>query len=332
MKILITGGGGFLGGSIAKKLLALGNEVTILGRKSYPEYEKKFNCIKADVRNQCSVDKALEGQEVVFHTAAIPGIWGDYKEFYETDVQGTENIIFACNKNKVKKLIYTSSPSVVFDSNNIEGANEQIPYPDQYLCNYSKTKALAEKMVVRANGSKGLATVCIRPHLIWGPGDPHLLPRIVERAKKKNLVRIGDGKNLVDMIYIDNAVDAHIKAYEKLDLNSNIAGKCYFVSDDSPVLLWEWIDLLLIKLELPSITKTITFKLAFLLGRILETFYKLFCIQKEPIMTRFLATQLSKSHYFDISQAKKDFGYKPLITNEEGLKRLVSDYFSHQED
>jgi 2-alkyl-3-oxoalkanoate reductase len=332
MKILITGGGGFLGSSIAKKLVALGNEVTILGRKSYPEFEKIFHCIKADVRDLPSVNKALEGQEVVFHTAAIPGIWGDYKDFYATDVQGTENIIIACHKNKVKKLIYTSSPSVVFGSNNIDGANEQIPYPDKYLCNYSKTKAIAEKMVLRANGSKGLATVCIRPHLIWGPGDPHLLPRIIERAKNKKLFRVGEGKNLVDMIYIDNAVDAHIKAYETLDLNSNVAGKCYFVSDDKPVFLWEWIELLLIKLELPSITKTITFKWAFLLGRILEVFHKVFYIKKEPIMTRFLATQLSKSHYFNISQAKKDFGYKPLINNEEGIKRLVSDYFSRQED
>ena len=330
MKILITGGGGFLGGSIAKKLLALGNEVTILGRKSYPEYEKKFNCIKTDVRDLSSVKKALEGQEVVFHTAAIPGIWGDYKDFYATDVQGTKNIIIACHINKIKKLIYTSSPSVVFGSNNIEGANEQISYPDQYLCNYSKTKAIAEKMVIKANGLNGLATVCIRPHLIWGPGDPHLLPRIVERAKNKKLIRVGEGNNLVDMIYIDNAVDAHIKAYEKLDLNSNVAGKCYFVSDDKPVFLWEWIDLLLIKLELPSITKTITFKWAFFLGRTLEAFHKVFFIKKEPIMTRFLATQLSKSHYFNISQAKKDFGYKPLIKNEEGVKRLVSDYFSRQ--
>ncbi|MBT7574757.1 MAG: NAD-dependent epimerase/dehydratase family protein, partial [Flavobacteriaceae bacterium] len=161
MKILITGGGGFLGGSIAKKLLDLGNEVTILGRKSYPEYEKKFNCIKTDVRDLSSVKKALEGQEVVFHTAAIPGIWGDYKDFYATNVQGTENIIIACHINKIKKLIYTSSPSVVFGSNNIEGANEEILYPDQYLCNYSKTKAIAEKMVIKANGLNGLATVCI---------------------------------------------------------------------------------------------------------------------------------------------------------------------------
>ena len=187
-------------------------------------------------------------------------------------------------------------------------------------------------MVMEANGCKGLATVCIRPHLIWGPGDPYLLPRIVERVKNRKLIRVGEGTNLVDMTYIDNAVEAHIKACENLDLNSPVAGKCYFVSDDKPVLLWEWIEEVLIQLKLPGVTKSISFKHAFRLGKILEIFYKILLIKKEPPMTRFLATQLAKSHYFNITQSKKDFGYKPLVTNEEGIKRLVNDYFSHQED
>jgi nucleoside-diphosphate-sugar epimerase len=332
MKVLITGGGGFLGSALAKKLLSLGNEVTILGRRSYPEFEKMFYCIQTDVRDLSSVVKALEGQEVVFHTAAIPGIWGDYKDFYRTDVQGTQNVIFACHKNKVKKIIYTSSPSVVFGQKDIEGVGEKTSYPDEYLCHYPKTKAIAEQMVMEANGCKGLATVCIRPHLIWGPGDPYLLPRIVERVKNRKLIRVGEGTNLVDMTYIDNAVEAHIKACENLDLNSPVAGKCYFVSDDKPVLLWEWIEEVLIQLKLPGVTKSISFKHAFRLGKILEIFYKILLIKKEPPMTRFLATQLAKSHYFNIAQSKQDFGYKPLVTNEEGIKRLVNDYFSRQED
>jgi len=280
MKVLITGGGGFLGSALAKKLLSLGNEVTILGRRSYPEFEKMFYCIQTDVRDLSSVVKALEGQEVVFHTAAIPGIWGDYKDFYRTDVQGTQNVIFACHKNKVKKIIYTSSPSVVFGQKDIEGVDEKTSYPDEYLCHYPKTKAIAEQMVMEANGRKGLATVCIRPHLIWGPGDPYLLPRIVERAKNRKLIRVGEGTNLVDMTYIDNAVEAHIKACENLDLDSPVAGKCYFVSDDKPVLLWKWIELVLIQLKLPGATKSISFKHAFRLGGILEIFYKIFRIKK----------------------------------------------------
>ena len=211
MKVLITGGGGFLGHSLAIKLLDLGYEVTILGRQSYPKFEKLFSCIKANVQDLTSIIKSLEGQEVVFHTASTPGIWGDYNDFYKTDVQGTKNIIFACQKNKVKKLIFTSSPSVIFGQNDLEGVDEKTPYPDEYLCHYSKTKAIAEKLVVDANGREGLATVSIRPHLIWGPGDPHLLPRIVKRAKSNKLIRVGAGKNIVDMIYIDQRSLKEIK-------------------------------------------------------------------------------------------------------------------------
>ena len=331
MKVLITGGAGFLGSSLALKLLDLGYEVTILGRQSYPKFEKIFSCIKANIQDLYTITKSIEGQEIVFHTASTPGIWGDYNDYYDTDVQGTKNVILACQKNKVKKLIYTSSPSVIFGQNDLEGVDEKSPYPDEYLCHYSKTKAIAEKMVVDANGLEGLATVCIRPHLIWGPGDPHLLPRIVKRAKDKKLIRVGEGTNLVDMIYIDNAVEAHIKVLEKLEINSRVAGKCYFVSDDKPILLWDWIELVLSELNLPGITKKVSFKYAFFLGRMLELFYKVFCIKKEPLMTKFLATQLAKSHYFDITQSKKDFDYKPIVTNEEGIKRLVKDYFSRQE-
>ena len=191
---------------------------------------------------------------------------------------------------------------------------------------------MAEKLVIAANGSRGLATVCIRPHLIWGPGDPHLFPRLVERAKNKKLVRVGNGTNLVDMIYIDNAVEAHIKACEKLGIGSPIAGKCYFVSDGEPVILWEWIANLLEELKLPAVTKSISFKCAAVLGGILEGVYKIFRIKKEPPMTRFLAAQLARSHYFNISQARNDFGYKPVVTKEEGMKCLFNYYFSHQVD
>ena len=332
MNVLIIGGGGFLGSSLAHSLLERGHEVSVLGRKSYPELEASIQCIKADIRNRSALMLALKNQEVVFHTAAIPGIWGEYNEFYSIDVQGTENIIFACYENNVKKLIYTSSPSVVFGKSDMENVDEQTPYPDKYLCHYPKTKAMAEKLVVAANGNRGLATICIRPHLIWGPGDPHLLPRLIERAKKRKLVRVGNGKNLVDMIYIDNAVEAHLKACDKLSLGSPVAGKCYFVSDGHPVVLWEWIENILSELKLPAMTKSISFQYAIIIGGILEGLYRMIGIKKEPPMTRFLAAQLAKSHYFNISQARHDLGYKPIVSQEDGMKRLFNYYLSHQVD
>ena len=332
MKVLITGGGGFLGSHLARNLLEQGNEVSVLGRNLYPALGKSMTCIQADIRDRPAMVLALKGQEAVFHTAAIPSIWGDYNEFYSIDVQGTENIIFACCENVIKKLIYTSSPSVIFDQSDMENIDEQTPYPDKYYCYYSKTKAMAEKLVLAANGITGLATVCIRPHLIWGPGDPHLLPRLIKLAKKGKLIRVGNGKNLVDMIYIDNAVEAHLKAYDKLSLASPIAGKCYFVSDGRPVVLWNWIENVLNELKLPAMTKSVSFQYAATLGCFFESIYKIFGIKKEPPMTRFLAAQLAKSHYFNISRARNDFGYKPIVTQKEGMKRLFSYYFSRQVD
>lgn len=332
MNVLVIGGGGFLGSFLARSLFERGHDVCVLGRKSYPKLEKYIKCIKADIRNLSSLLLALKGQEVVFHTASIPGIWGDYSDFYNIDVKGTENIILACHENGIKKLIYTSSPSVVFGTTDMNYVDEQTPYPSKYLCHYPKTKGIAEKLVIKANGTRGLATVCIRPHLIWGPGDPHFLPRIVDRAIKNKLIRVGNGKNLVDMIYIDNAVDAHLKACDELNLESPIAGKCYFISDDNPVLLWEWIENLLKELKLPLVKKTISFKFAFILGGALEFIYRIARIKNEPPMTRFLAAQLAKSHYFDISRAKTDFNYKPIISQKEGLERLFEYYLTHQED
>jgi len=332
MNVLIIGGGGFLGRYLAHSMLERGNKVSILGRNSYTQIDNSIKCIKADIRDLSALMQALKGQEVVFHTAAIPGIWGDYNEFYSIDVNGTRNIIFACYENSVKKLIYTSSPSVIFDQSDMKNVDEQTPYPDKYFCNYSKTKAMAEKLVMAANGISGLATVCMRPHLIWGPGDPNLLPRLIERAKNGKLVRVGNGKNLVDMIYIDNAVEAHLKACDKLNLASPVAGKCYFVSDGHPVVLWEWIESILYELKLPTMKKSISFNHAAVLGLIFECIYKMFGIKKEPPMTRFLAAQLAKSHYFNISRARNDFGYKPIVTYEEGMKRLFNYYFSHQAD
>lgn len=332
MKVLITGGGGFLGSHLARSLLKQGNDVSVLGRKLYPNLDDSIKCIKADIRDRSAMLLALNLQEAVFHMAAIPGIWGDYNKFYSIDVQGTENIIFACYENNVKKLIYTSSPSVVFDQSDMENVDEQTPYPDRYLCHYAKTKAIAEKLVLAANGTSELSTVCIRPHLIWGPGDPHLLPRLIKRAKNGKLVRVGNGKNLVDMIYIDNAVEAHIKACDKLSLDSPISGKCYFVSDGHPVVLWKWIEKILNELKLPSITKSVSFQYAVMFGGIFEFLYKIFGIEKEPPMTRFLAAQLAKSHYFNISRARNDFDYEPIVKHEEGMKRLFSYYLSHQAD
>ena len=329
MKVLITGGGGFLGSHLARRLFGRGDDVTVLGRSTFPQFDKSIHCVQVDIRNRDTLTRALKGQAVVFHTAAIPGIWGNYNEFYQTDVVGTSNVIAACRTQNVKKLIYTSSPSVVFGQEDIEGVDESAPYPKTYLCHYPKTKAMAEQQVMQANGT-ALATVCLRPHLIWGPGDPHLVPRLIERARRNKLVRVGNGMNRVDMIYIDNAVEAHVQACDRLEPEGDVAGNCYFVSDGKPVVLWNWIDDVLRKLGLPPAERSVSFEMATLLGTLLEGIYGLLRVKTEPPMTRFLAAQLATSHYFNISRARRDFGYNPVVSLEEGMDRLV-EYFTRQE-
>jgi 2-alkyl-3-oxoalkanoate reductase len=326
MRALVTGGGGFLGSGITNALLEKGNEVSVMGRGRYPHLPASVKILQGDIRDSGFVNTSLENIDTVFHTAAIPGIWG--QDFFSVNVQGTENIIKACQNNSVRKLIFTSSPSVVFGNTSLEDVDESTPYPEKYLCDYPRTKALAEKMVLQANGAN-LLTIAIRPHLIWGPGDPHLVPRLLDKAQKNKLVQVGDGNNKVDILYIDNAVLAHLKAYEALD--ANIAGRAYFVSDGEPVVLWDWINELLGRMGRPNVSRKISYRNAMRLGVFLEGVYGLFGIKSEPPMTRFLASQLATSHYFDISRAKKDFAYNPLVSHEEGMNRLIRS-LSHPED
>ena len=323
MHALVTGGGGFLGSGVVRGLLNDGYDVSVIGRRNYSHLPRSAKILNGDIRDFGFVNKSLKNVDVLFHTAAIPGIWGPAKDYYSINVQGTENIIVACRNNQVPKLVFTSSPSVVFGQFNLEGVDETTPYPKNYLCEYSRTKALAEKKILNANDSN-LSTVAIRPHLIWGPGDPHLIPRILEKAAKNRLVKVGEGKNRVDIIYIDNAVSAHLKAGEALKPNGDVAGKTYFVSDGEPVILWDWIDHLLNRMGKSKVSRKISYGNAIRLGYLMEMIYGFLRIKNEPPMTRFLASQLAKSHYFDISRAKKDFGYKPLVPPQEGMDRLIN--------
>ena len=330
MRALVTGGGGFLGSGIAKSLHEKQHDVTVVGRHHYSHLPKGIKLFQGDIRDFDFLRKIIVGMDAVFHTAAFPGIWGRAEDFYSINVDGTHNVIKACLINGVRKLIFTSSPSVVYGSSSLEGVDETVPYPENYLSEYPRTKAIAEKLVIEANGLN-LATVSIRPHLIWGPGDPHLVPRLLAKADKGRLARVGQGENRVDIIYIDNAVYAHLKACDALGIGKPSAGKVYFVSDGEPVNLWEWINEVLKKTSRPPVTRSISYRTASRLGYFLEKIYNWGNIKKEPPMTRFLASQLATSHYFNISLAKKDFGYGPVVNPEEGMNRLIQSLSNPQE-
>jgi 2-alkyl-3-oxoalkanoate reductase len=268
------------------------------------------------------VIRACRGIETVFHAAAIPGIWGPWKLFYETNTLGTLNILNACRQERVSKLVYTSSPSVIYDGGDHLGVDESRSYPRRYLCHYPHTKALAERAVLEANGKDGLATVALRPHLIWGPRDTQLIPRLIQRARSGGLRRVGDGANLVSMTYVENAAAAHLQVAHALRPGSPVAGRVYFINERQPVNLWNWIDELLARGGLAPVRKHISAAAAYAVGAACEAVYRVLRLQGEPPMTRFLAQQLSGSHYYDVGRAQRDFGYTPIVAVDEGMRRL----------
>jgi nucleoside-diphosphate-sugar epimerase len=318
--VLVTGGGGFLGGAIVRLLVARGDSVRSFSRSRYPRLDTMgVDQVQGDLADAQALQAACQGVDLVFHVAAIPGVWGPYDVFYQTNVVGTENIIQACRDNGIGRLVYTSSPSVVFDGRDMEGGDESLPYPPTYQTHYPRTKAMAERRVRRAEGGR-LRTIALRPHLIWGPGDNHLVPRIIQRARR--LRRVGDGQNKVDTIYVDNAAHAHLLAAEKLALRPELSGRAYFISQDAPIPLWDMVNAILAAADLPPVTRTLSVASARRAGAVLEWLYRTFRLPGEPQMTRFLAEELSTSHWFDIRAAKEDLGYRPLISTEEGLNRL----------
>ena len=320
LNILVTGGGGFLGKAIVKRLVQRGNQVRSFSRGFYPALENKgVELIQGDIGDAVAVAKVCRNVDTVFHVAAKAGVWGKYKDFYRTNVIGTRNVITACKHNGVQHLVYTSSPSVIFDGSDMEGVDESTPYPDHYLTHYPRTKAMAEREIVQA-AADGLKTIVLRPHLIWGPGDNHMVPRIIERAKW--LKRVGKRKNLVDTIYIDNAAEAHILAADKLKANPALSGKIYFISQGKPIPLWDMVDAILSAAGLEPVKGSVPARAAWLVGAALELIYMTFHLKGEPRMTRFVAKELATAHWFDISAAQQELGYQPRVSTEEGLRRL----------
>jgi nucleoside-diphosphate-sugar epimerase len=324
MRALVTGGGGFLGSAIVRQLLHRGNRVRVLGRNPYPSLQKLgVETIQGDVRDPAAVAEACRDCQVVFHTAAVAGIWGPWDRYHSINTVGTRNVIDACRQTGVEQLIYTSSPSVVFNGADQAGVDETEPYPRRFMCHYPHSKALAEQEVLDSHDRTRLLTCALRPHLIWGPGDQHLIPRLLERARLNKLKRVGDGENQVDMIYVDNAAAAHLQAADALTPDSPVGGQAYFVSEGQSVNLWLWINEILMLAGVPRVRRSVSFSAAYTVGRLMETIYEWFNWQDhEPIMTRFLACQLAHHHHYNIGKARRDFGLRSVVSFEEAMDRL----------
>jgi nucleoside-diphosphate-sugar epimerase len=322
MKVFITGAGGFLGSALTRRLRARGDEVTGFARGRYPDLvDLGVRMIQGDVGDRAALTAALAGHDVVVHTAAKAGVWGDPADYFRTNVEGTENLIAACRAAGVDRLVYTSSPSVVFTGRDQENLDESAPYPDHYEAAYPETKAKAEQAILAANGPS-LATVALRPHLIWGPGDPHIAPRLVERARTGRLRIVGSGNNMVDATYIDNAAHAHVLAVDRLRPGHPCAGRAYFIANGEPMPLWDLINAIVTAYGAPATTRRAPTWAALALGAALEKVHRWLNWPGEPILTRFVAREMATSHWFNLSAAQRDLEYVPLVSVAEGLQRL----------
>ncbi len=323
--ILVTGGGGFLGTEVVRQLLEKGYQVRILARNPYPHIQKLgAECRTGDIAIPEDLIKASEGCHAIIHTAAKAGIWGSYRDYYLPNVIGTENVLKACQVNHIEVLVHTSSPSVVFNGKDMEGVDESVSYPKHYEAHYPHTKAISERKVL-ATAQKGRIRACaLRPHLIWGIGDNHLIPRFVQRAARNQIRIVGEGHNLVDTVCIENAALAHILALEILLQEPQKAnGKAYFISNGEPIRLFDWINRFVTGAGMNPVTRKVPTWLAWTAGSILEGFHRAFMPQKEPRMTRFLADELSTAHWFSLKAAQDDLSYIPLINNEEGFQKVL---------
>ena len=322
MRVLVTGAGGFLGGAIARLLIARGDQVVAVQRGAAADLVRLgAELFQGDLADPEVADRAAASCDGVIHVAAKAGHWGSYASYFSANVLATRNILAACEKHQIARLVYTSTPSVVHAGGDLAGVNESAPIPRHFHAHYPATKAIAEREILHANSAR-LATCALRPHLIWGPGDNHLLPRLIARAKAGKLRFVGDGQNLLDTIYIGNAARAHLAALDRLKPDAACAGKAYFLSNDEPLPVKEIVNRLIACAGLPPCHKHIPVAIAYAVGALMELFYNVLPLKGEPLLTRFVVSQLSTAHWFDLSAAKRDLGYSAEVSITEGLAIL----------
>lgn len=322
MHALVTGAGGFLGNAIARALLERGHTVASLARSSYPALDALgVRTHQGDLATDDDVLRAAEGADVVFHVAAKAGVWGPRDAYWRPNVLGTRNILEACRAHGIPRLIYTSTPSVVHAGHDVAGLDESAPYAERYETWYPETKAIAEREVLAA-ASESFGTVALRPHLIWGPGDNHLVPRILDRRRRGKLRFVGDGTNRIDATYIDNAAAAHLDALDHLAPGAPCSGRAYFIANDEPIETRALINGICEAGGLPPVDRTIPPGVAWAAGGLLELVWRVLGRDDEPMMTRFVARQLATEHFYDLSAARRDLGYHPRVSTAEGLRRL----------
>lgn len=321
MRVLVTGGGGFLGSAICRLLQWRGLEPVAYQRGAAGGLAAAgIDVRRGDICDRRALAAAARGCDGLIHAAGKAGVWGAAAEYHRVNVEGTQAVIETCHALEIPILVYTSSPSIVHTGRDIEGVNESLPPARHFLAPYPASKARAEQLVLQANGAQ-LKTTALRPHLIWGPGDPHFLPRLTARVRSGRLALPGAGK-LVDTVFVDNAARAHLDALLNLAGVATCAGRPYFISNGEPMPQGEIILKLLQAGGIEARILPVPGWLARAAGAVCETAWRTLRLASEPPVTRFTADQLCTAHWFDISAARRDLAYRPAVSIDEGLQRL----------
>ncbi|HEU0101229.1 MAG TPA: NAD-dependent epimerase/dehydratase family protein [Mycobacteriales bacterium] len=324
MRALVTGGGGFLGGAVVRALLARGDSVVSLARGDYPALrELGVRTVRGDLADPGVVLAAAEGCDVVLHVAAKAGIWGPAADYERSNIDGTRSVLAACRTLGIRRLVHTSTPSVVHAGADISGGDESLPYATHWSSAYPRTKAVAERLVLAA-ADDGLATVALRPHLVWGPGDTQLVPGILSRARSGRLRFVGGGGAVIDTTYIDDAAAAHLCAADRLAPGAACSGRPYFITSGDPRPIRDVVNAILAAAGLPPETRGVPLAVGVGAGAVAELVWHLLRRRDDPPLTRFLARQIATDHWFDISAARRDLGYQPGVGLDEGFRRLAA--------
>ena len=324
----MTGTGSLLLGGLASELLRRGDEVVCLQRRpaAFMGHQNAHEVL-ADICDADAVALAAKGCDAIIHGAARVGVVGSQKEFYDTNVHGTENILRAAEQQSISRLVFVSTPSVAHTGASLVGAPAGRAEIGRSRSYYAESKAIAERTVLNARNSQ-LAVVAIRPHLVWGPGDTQLVGRIVERAKSGRLAVVGTGNALVDSTYIDNAISAHIAALDALHIGSACDGKAYVVSNGEPRTVNELMRSMCESAGVPFEPRHLSLTLGIRLGSLVERLWPLMQ-SSEPPITRFIAEQLGTAHWFDQRVVHNDLKWAPSVTLDEGFKQLTQWFASH---
>ena len=322
MNVLITGGTGFLGQHVAVRLSQLGHTVAVLGRNAQMGSEmaaQGFEFHKVDITDKSALLQVSTGQDAVIHCAGLAAPHGPYDRFYQANVVGTRNVVRACMQNKVKRLVNISSPGVYFTARDRLNIKESDPLPEIQLTPYAATKLMAELVIDKAV-AQGLSAITLRPRAIFGPGDNIYFPALVEKAVCGFFPVIDGGCALLDMTYIDNAVDAVILAMEA---DPRLSGEKYNITNDQPIMFREMVQKLFRSLQKEIRIINLPYALVFNVGAALEFLYRFLPTDEKPFITRYSVGLVGTSQTHDIAKAKAQLGYVPKVSIDEGFRRFA---------